>query len=358
MSYLLPLGPFDQTWRGPQRIVLRVDGEYITDIEHHDGYHARGCADRLCRLPLAQCYPLVNRVCGVHSHHHALAWTMALEQLAGLDVPPRAQTLRTLVAEGERMASHLHDAARMVALLGLEVVVRRLVALREAALEIARIVTGHRLVHDFVRPGGVMDDLHRDEHRQLARVLRDIREALSRLIEGVLRNRALERRTRYLAVLQPALLHALGVAGWLARASGLDHDLRRDAPYAAYATALPEVVLQPGGSVHARLVTLLVEAFESVELSDTLLTALPGGRWRGDLLGGVPEGTATAAVEAPSGVLTYRITSDGYRLTHVEIRSAQQPGRILLRAALAGKLVDDAALVVASLAPCAACAEA
>lgn len=358
MSYLLPLGPFDQTWRGPQRIVLRADGERISDVEHHAGFHHRGCAERLRRLPLQHCYPLVNRVCGVHSHHHALAWTLALEALAGVDVPPRAEILRVLVAEAERIASHLHDAARVVAALGLDTVFHELLHLRELGLQAGQTLTGHRLVHDFLRPGGVQHDLHADERVALQALLTTIAADLRALIPRLLRRRALLRRTLGVGVLRPELLEPIGVRGWIARASGLDRDLRRDLPYGAYQWERPAVVVQTAGDLHARLLTLLAEAYESAEFSRHLLVDLPAGRWRGDLLDSVPAGAVEVSVEAPSGVLTYRLVSDGVRLDQVSIDMAQKLDRILLRAALAGRLVDDGTLIVASTGPCTACAEA
>ncbi len=357
MSYLLPLGPFDRSLRGPQRVVLRADGERISDIEHHEGFHARGCAERLRRLPLAHSYALVNRVCGVHSHHHAWAWTMALERLAGIDVPPRAEALRLLLAEAERIASHLHDAARIVAALGLDAVFTRLFQLRELALEAGKTLTGHRLAHDFVRPGGVLHDLHGDERSALHALHTTIAGELRKLIPSLGRG-GVTRRTRGIGVLKPELLDALGVAGWLGRASGNDLDLRRDYPYGGYTAVRPLVVLQEGGDVRARLLTLLAEAYESAEFSRQIVRALPEGRWRGDPITSVPQGSVSVSVEAPSGALTYALASDGYRLTDVAISSAQRPDRILLRSALAGRLVDDAALILLSLASCTACAEA
>jgi Ni,Fe-hydrogenase III large subunit len=358
VGYLLPLGPFDQTWRGPQRVVLYADGEHISDVEHHDGYHARGCAERLCRLPLQQSYPLVNRVCGVHSHHHALAWTMALEQLAGIEVPRRAETLRALLAEAERITSHLHDAARMIALLGLDAVFQRLFRLRELALQAGQTLAGHRLVYDFVRPGGVQYDLHRDERGALHTLLTTIAGELQKIFPSLLARRGMVRRMGGLAILKPELLASLRIAGWISRAAGLDTDVRYDQPYGLYAVVRPPVVVRTAGDVHARLWMLLAEAYESAEFSRQLLLDLPEGRWRGDLLTAVPAGSATISVEAPSGALTYRITSDGAHLTEVNIAAWQRPDRTLLRAALSGKFVDDAALVIASLGFCTACAEA
>ncbi len=358
MSYLLPLGPFERGWRGPQRIVLHVDGERIADIEDSPKLHARGCAERLSRLPLKQCYPLVNRVCGLHSHHHAWAWTMALEQLAGIDVSPRADVLRALLAEVERIASHVGEAARVFALLGLDTDFRRLLRWRELALEAAKTLTGQRLVHDFVRPGGVEHDLHGDERMALHALLVTIATEVQTFVRALPRRVGIVRRTRGLGVVTPALMTGRGIEGWLARAAGRDRDIRRDHPYGIYQHGHPAIVVHGDGDVHARLLTLLAEAYESAEFGRRLLHELPEGRWRGDLLEALPPGAAAVHVEAPSGMLTYRLTSDGERLTEIAMTLAQRVDRPLLKAALAQGFVDDATLVVASLAFCTACAEA
>ena len=342
---------------GPQRLMLRVDGERIVAADCQTGLHARGCADRLRQTKLIQCYPLVNHVCGVHSHHHALVWTMALEELAQIAPPPRANVLRTLVAESERIASHLYHAARVVRLLGLDVIFQRLIVLREAALQACQLLTGHRMVHDFVRPGGVQDDLHRDEVRELDARLATSATELGRILGALLRSRSLRRRTEQVGVLDPRVLVRLGAGGWIGRAAGRSDDLRRDQPYGAYPAALLEGVAYLGGGVYARLLTLLAEAYESATISRRILAELPATRWRGDLLDTAPAGMATAAVEAPSGPLTYSLTSDGSRLTDVAIHSAQAHSPALLREALCGALVDDAELIAASLAVCSACAE-
>ena len=356
MSYALPLGPFDQSWRGPLHLNLQVEGERIVDVDGQP-FHARGCANRLQHLKLTQCYPLVNRVCGVHSHHHVLAWTMALEQLAGIEPPPRAQVLRTLIAEIERIASHLHDVTRIVRATGLEHAGRPFVGLREAALECGQIITGRRLIHDFVRPGGVQDDLHRDECRALDDGLVTLGREVGRLGTSVLQNRALRRRTSNVGVIAGERMSEAATGGWIGRAAGLDNDLRRDLPYAAYSMAPLEVIGYGAGDVYARLSTLLSESFVSVVFMRHLLAGLPQSRWRGDLLEYVPPGTAIASVEAPGGPVSYRLVSNGERLVEVGIASSQAQIMSLLRLALERALVDDVALIVASLGICTACAE-
>jgi Ni,Fe-hydrogenase III large subunit len=119
-----------------------------------------------------------------------------------------------------------------------------------------------------------------------------------------------------------------------------------------------EVIRYGAGDVYARLSTLLGESFVSIVFVRHLLAGLPQSRWRGDLLDHVPAGTATASVEAPAGPLSYSLESDGERLTAVAIDSSQTHLIELLGLALDGALVDDIALIVTSLGPCSACAEA
>lgn len=358
MSYLLPLGPFHAAMRSPQRIVLRAAGDTIQDIEYRDGYTSRSIAERVRRADLARSYPLINRICGVHSHHQALAWTMALETLAGLAVPPRAQILRTVAAELERAAAHLQHTAIVFELLGLGQVQRQLVGLREWVLTSMQHLTGHRLVVDYARPGGVQVDLTNEERAAIQRLVRRPADVLYRLIDRTIRRRALTRRVVGMGSLQQAAAANLGLAGPAGRASGIQRDLRVDAPYAAYAEIKPAQVTQTGGDTYARIMLLLLEAYDSLQLVLHLLEDVPEGDWQGEVIERLPAGQAEASVEAPSGPLRYQIASDGTRLTALTIEAIGVPHRLAWRALLAGQLVEDAAIIVASVGACTTCAEA
>ncbi|MBA3944246.1 MAG: nickel-dependent hydrogenase large subunit [Herpetosiphonaceae bacterium] len=358
MAYQLALGPFGTVWRGPQRISLHVDDERITEIELRDGYAARDCAVRLLRLDLRNTAPLVSRICGVHGHHHLLAWTLALEAIAGLEVPPRAQVLRLLVAEGERVASHVHAAAGVVELLGLELVHTTLLKLHEATLQGLQMLTGQRCVHEFALPGGVQHDLHSDEVRALRALLGKQERELRQVIEGLIHTRGLSTRTGGIGTLSATLMAQFAVRGVFARAAGSSTDIRRDAPYAGYDVWQPRLVQQRGGDVQSRLFIWLLESYESISLAQRLLQELPEGLWRGDPLDSLPEGSATVEVEAPTGPLRYMLRSDGVQLTEVIIDGPQLADRWLLRALLVGQAAEDGPLVIASLASCVTCAEA
>ncbi len=357
MSYLLPLGPFHPALRSPQRIVLRADGDIIQDIEHRDGYSTRNIADRVRRFDLARSYTLINRICGVHSHHHALAWTMALEALAGLAVPPRAQVLRTVAAELERAAAHLQTTAVVFDLLGLGQVQRQLFGLREWVLAAMQHLTGHRLVVDFARPGGIQVDLTDEERAAMLRLVRKPLDVLYRLIDRTITRRAFTRRVVGTGTLLQPAAETLGVSGPLGRASGIQRDLRTDAPYAAYAEVKVAQVTQTGGDTYARIMLLLLEAFDSLQLVQRLLEQLPTGEWQGQVVEALPPGTSSVAVEAPAGPIRHTLVSDGTRLTTLQLEALGTPHRLVLRALLAGQLVENAAIIVASVGACMTCAE-
>lgn len=356
MSYLVPIGPFHASLRAPQRIVLRAEGDLIHDIEYRDGYNSRDVAERIRRGDLLRTYPLINRICGVHSHHHALAWTMALESLAGVTVPQRAQVLRTVAAELERAASHLQQTAIVFELLGLTYVQRQLVSLREWVLGGMQYLSGHRMVIDYARPGGVRVNLTDEDRAAVVRLVKRPVEVLYQLIDRTIRRRSFTRRVVGIGTLGRDAATHLGVAGPIGRASGLERDLRVDAPYAAYAHVKLAQVTQTGGDCYARIMLLLLEAYDSLQIVQRLLDDLPQDAWQGDLIDWLPPGSATIGLEAPAGPLHYTLHSDGTRLTTVKIEGLALD-RLVWRALLAGQQIEDATLIIASANACPTCAE-
>lgn len=357
MSYVLPLGPFHPAMRTPLRIALRAEGELVDDIEYRDGYNARDVADRVRRADPAHAYDRIARACGTHALHHMLAWTLALENLVGAEAPPRAQALRTIAAELERAASHLQHAAIVFELLGLDSPRRELAGLRELALNALRSLTGSRLAARYPLPLGVASDVSNEARRREAGLLRRGADALFQLTERTIRQRAFTRRVLGVGVLTERAAVELSIAGLAGRASGRAVDVRVDRPYAAYAGRKTAPVLQPGGDVYARIMLLLLEAYDSLRLAYSLLDALPEGPCIGERVEVLPPGTGEAEVEAPSFPLRYRVVSDGTRARELTVEALGAPHRLVWRALLVGNLVDDAAIIVASLGACTTCAE-
>jgi ech hydrogenase subunit E len=357
VSYSLALGPFHPAWRGPQRFVLKLDGERIAEIEYTDGFNERGCAERLPRLALSQALHLVTRICGTCSFAHSLAFCQALEQLAGVAVSERAQTLRCVAAELERIASHVRAAAGVLRSLGMDARAAALDGPRELALQALQAISGARVIPDLCVTGGLRRDMAPTDREALLVALPKLNRGLYSFIDTLIEQRALLARTIEVGVLPRAAAEQFGVRGPLARASGIPRDARTDHPYAGYSRLAFKPITQDGGDVYARLVLLLLEAYESVKLIDQALKDVPEGETCGELPEDLPAGQSSSAVEGPHGLIRYTLESDGRRLTRVRIDTPRQLDRLLARTLLSGALIDNSVAIIASTDPCTACTE-
>jgi Ni,Fe-hydrogenase III large subunit len=357
VSYSLALGPFHPAWHGPQRFVLRLSGERIADIEYYDGFNERGCAERLPRLDLPQALQLVTRICGACSFAHSLAFCQAIEQLCKVVVAERAALLRCIAAELERIASHLLAAAGVLRALGMEPRADALESLREQALEGLQLMSGARVIPDLCLPGGLRRDLTARGREQLLVMLPKLNRALYRSIDSAIDHRALLARTIDVGALPRPAAEQFGVRGPLARASGIPRDVRADHPYAGYAKLDFKPITQEGGDVYARLMLLLLEAYESVKLVEQALDQLPDGATQGALPDELPLGQSSGIAEGPRGSVRYQIESDGRRIANARIDAPRALDRLLARTLLSGALIDNAVAIVASTDHCTACAE-
>ncbi|HEU5088733.1 MAG TPA: NADH-quinone oxidoreductase subunit D, partial [Roseiflexaceae bacterium] len=234
MSYSIALGPFHPAWRGPQRFVCTLDGERVADIEYHNDLNARGCAQRIPRLDIAEALHLVSRICGSCSIAHSLAFCLALEALAGLEPGARASSLRCAAAEFERAAAHLDAAGKTLRAVGMPAQARALDALVTQLRHALALLTGAPLAPSYVLPGGVARNLANAEYEQLALFLPKLNRTLLRTAEHLIDNRALLARTVEVGALPRAAAEQFGVRGPAARASGIARDVRVDKPYSAY----------------------------------------------------------------------------------------------------------------------------
>ena len=358
MAYTLALGPFAPALLGPQRFVFKIDGDTIADVEYRGGFNERGCAERLSRLDLDQSLFLVSRICATCSHAHSMAFCQALEALFGLDVSPRAAALRSVIAEIERVASHLVALEAIAEALGQSQIAKRFREAWNECRELTNQLCGVPMLPNVCELGGLRRDIDEERRSALLLAVKRLNRRLFQLADSLVEQRMLLRRTVEVGAISRDAAAQFGLRGPLARAAGLSADARIDQPYAAYAQHPPRVITQEGGDVYGRWVVLLLEAVESSRLAEALLSDLPAGAVRGNAPERMPAGSAEGCVEAPRGLLRYRVISDGRRLSEVTIDAPRQLDRLLARALLSGAQLDDAALIVLSTDPCTACAEA
>ncbi len=357
VSYTLPLGPFHPILHGPQKFLFRIEDERIVDVEYQNGLNERGCAERMTRLDLPSALFLAGRVCGECSFAHTLAFCAAIEQLCGIEVPRRAQQIRVATAELERTIAHLRGTAQILETLGMADDTRRLKSIRATAVDLFAGIGGARVATDLCLPGGLSRDLAGDTREALLIGLASLGRALFRTIDRLIEHRLLLMRTLEIGMLPRAAAEQLGVRGPLARATGIPRDTRVDTPYLVYHALGFTPVIQEGGDLYARLMVLLLEAYESIKLSERALHELTDGDWHGRFPADLAAGSSSGAVEGPRGKIRYSLESDGSRLTGVRIDTPRQFDRLLVRTLFSRALIDNAAAIAASAYACVACAE-
>jgi Ni,Fe-hydrogenase III large subunit/Ni,Fe-hydrogenase III component G len=275
--YEIPVGPVHAGIIEPGHFRFQAVGETVLRLEERLGYTHKGIekiaegrdAEGLARL--------AGRVSGDSTVAHAWAACMAMEKAAGLQLPPRALWLRALMCERERVANHVGDIGAMLNDIAFAFGFYQFARLREDWQRVSREAFGHRFMMDCIVPGGVAKDL---DPRFIAAMRGEadaLRKQIGRLMAIINDLPSVADRVRGTGVLKPELAHALGCVGYVGRASGMDLDVRRDAPYAPYGQLKFKVPLHHYGDVNARARTRLEEAAASFDLIESLLAGLPEG---------------------------------------------------------------------------------
>lgn len=272
-----PLGPVRSGIVESGHYTLRTVGEALVDCYVQLFYKHRGIEQRAVGMPI-ELVPLVaERISGTSAFAHSLALCSALERLAGIEIPRRARVLRVLLAELERLYNHLGYQADLCQATGLVVAQAQFDLLKERVLRLNALVSGHRYLFGMNIPGGLSRDItgqKLSEIDALAAALRKETQVLSKL---VLASPSHRDRLEHTGILTPASARDYCAVGPIGRASGVNRDVRRDHPYAAYAEMDFEVAVRQEGDALARSSVRLEEIEQSLLLIEQALKRLDGG---------------------------------------------------------------------------------
>ncbi|MCC8129340.1 MAG: nickel-dependent hydrogenase large subunit [Clostridiales bacterium] len=357
MSYTIPIGPYHPALEEPIHARLTVDGEEITDASVFVGYNHRGIEKLAQERNFIQTLVLVERVCGICSHSHSLTYAMCIEHIAGMEVPKRGQYIRVIIEELERIHSHLLWLGIACHIVGHDSMFMQIWNDRERTMDTLEALTGNRVNYAMNTIGGARRDLDDDKRKLLMEAMDDLEKKMGPITHFLTTDTPLPMRTTGVGVLTTEDAIRLGAAGPHARASGVDADVRRDAPYSSYEDFEFVVPVQQSCDVYARVVIRVQEIYESIKIIRQAVDNLPEGPINlGNKIPKVPAGEFTARHEAPRGPLVYKVVTDGgltnYRLSlHVPtFRNAPTVPTMLK-----GNTVADAGLIVASIDPCFSC---
>lgn len=275
--YEIPVGPVHAGIIEPGHFRFQAVGEHILNLEERLGYVHKGIekiAEGRDPEGLAR---LAGRVSGDSTVAHAWAACMAMENAAGVTIPERAAFLRALMSERERVANHLGDIGAICNDVAFSFAFYQFGRLREDWQRLSRDGFGHRFMMDCVVPGGVAVEPGAAAIEALRAQCHIVRHELDKLVTIQNQLPSLEDRLVTTGTLSPELAAALGCQGYVGRASSVDYDLRRDAPYAPYDRLKVKVPCYHYGDVAARLRVRVEEIRESLTIIETLLNGLPAG---------------------------------------------------------------------------------
>jgi NADH-quinone oxidoreductase subunit D len=356
---VLNIGPQHPATHGVLRLKLTLDGERIVHCEPVVGYMHRG-AEKLFEVrDYRQIIVLSNRHDWLSAFSNELGVVIAVERMMGMEVPARAVWLRTLLAELNRVLNHLMFLGSYPLEVGAITPIFYAFRERETIQQVMEELSGGRMHYMFNRVGGLKEDMPAGWLGRAGAAVGAVRSRLPQIEDLIMGNEIFRARTVGVGRLSPALVHAYGVSGPIARASGVDFDLRRDEPYLAYEELLADgvlhVVTREAGDCFARFELLMEQVKVSLDVADACierLLALPVGpiNVRLPKILKVPEGSTYAWTENPLGLNGYYLVSRGDKTPwRMKMRTASFNNISVLPELLEGCVVADMIAILGSM---------
>jgi NADH-quinone oxidoreductase subunit D len=353
----IPIGPYHPLQEEPEFYKIVVDGETVVDVDVRIGWNHRGIEKISESKSFDQSIFIVERICGICSSSHPITCVQALEDLGGIKVPDRALYIRSIIQELERLHSHLLWAGLAGHFLGYNTVFMWGWKYREPVCDIMETVTGNRQNYAMLKVGGVRRDIEKEHVPYILTRLDELTKHLDMLRGAILDDPVLHSRLKGVGILTKEKAIDYAALGPTARASGVDIDVRRDHPYAAYDRVKWNVITRPEGDVFAKVIVRIMEMYESISIIRQCLDKLPGGPIDSNPKD-IPPGEGIGQAEAPRGECFHYIKSDGTNspVRH-KVRAPTYMNFPTFRETVVGQTVSDATIILAAIDPCYCCTE-
>jgi ech hydrogenase subunit E len=355
-NFTIPIGPQHPALKEPSLFKFVVDGEIITGASVRLGYAHRGIEKAAEERNWVQDLYLIERVCGICSHIHAFAYSLAVEQLANVQAPPRAQAIRILVAELERIHSHFLWMGVSAHEAGFDTLFMYAWRDREKVMDLLEELTGNRVNYSANLLGGVKFDVDAAQAQSIRSTLDFLEERVRHYQDVVTHDEMFLQRTRGIGVMTRSQAEVMGAVGPTARASNVPRDMRTIAPYAAYSQFPVQMILDTRGDLEARFEVRLEELFESIRLIREILKAMPESELTAHMPRRIPAGEAVVRLEAPRGEVFYFIKSNGTdKPERLKIRTPTICNLNSVVRLAVGHQLADAPMILAGIDPCFSC---
>ena len=353
---LVPIGPQHPALKEPVSFRIFAEGELITRLDLDIAYNHRGIEKAAESRDFIKVVPLLERICGICSHSHTTTFVKGIEEAMNVNVPARAQYIRTIVAELERMHSHLLWLGVAAHEIGFNTLFMWTWRDREVVQDLLEEISGNRVNYGINEVGGVRRDLRPETPRRVLKQMDFLDGRMVEYVRMVREEPTILARFKGVGRLTNAQALAYGTVGPTARASGVDYDIRRDDPYAAYADIPFAVVTESSGDVFGRTLVRIRELVESIGIVRHAVENLPAGAIGVAAPRAAPRTEILSRYEAPRGELAHFIrTNNTDRAERLDVRTPTLANWTSVAAILPGHHLADIPVVVAAIDPCLSC---
>ncbi len=353
----IPIGPYHPALHEPEYFELYVRGEKVIDAKYIGFMVHRGIEKIAEGMKYDQVPFIAERICGICGFVHSTSYVQAVEQALKIDVPERAEFIRSIILEIERLHSHLLWLGIAFHILGYDTGFMHMWRIRERIMVLAELLTGSRKTYGINIVGGVRRDIDSDKIKKVLDALRDLEKEYRKLIEVALSVPQVKRRLSGTGILSKQDARALSVVGPTARGSGLKRDVRKDYPYAAYRYISFKIPVYTEGDNAARTMVRIEEVFESISIIRQLLDKLPQGPINVETREFEPHRLGIGSVEAPRGEVIHIIITGMYGPYRWRVRAPTYQNLPSVPIMLRNTELADAPLTIASIDPCFSCTD-
>jgi membrane-bound hydrogenase subunit alpha len=369
-TYQIPVGPIHPALKEPVFFEFEIDGEKIVDVDVKLGHVHRAVEWASRKRNPVQVLYLAERICGICSFCHPMAFALATETALDIEVPERADYLRVIQGELERICSHMLWAGVAAHEIGFDTVLFLTWQMREKALDLTEYLTGNRVTKGITQIGGIRRDITKDMHPKIFVTLNYFKDNFKKLQKIFLEDKTVKMRSQDCGILTYEDALKLCAVGPTTRASGVKKDVRVDISYAAYGdldiTHTTPDLLTGGvkGDVYDRIIVRLLEVKQAIELMEEAIDKMPGGDIVSEpklpkLLAHIKKtsGEAIGIHEAPRGEVIHYVkyTGDSEFPFTWKVRAPTYNNILPWIPMLKGEQIADIPIVAASTDPCMSC---
>ena len=357
---IIPVGPFHTALHEPEHFAVYVDGETIKGCDYRGFMTHRGI-EKLCESEVSynEIPFIAERICGICGTVHATTYSQAVEMAANIKISKRAEYIRTLMLEIERLHSHLLWLGVAGHLIGFDTVFMQSFRIRESIMWLCERITGNRKTYGMVIIGGVRRDITPEIKADILKVVNELEREVMVVKKSIIGDSAIHKRTKGVGYLSKESAIKWSLVGPVARARGIDIDARRDHPYAAYRDVKFDVPVTDTCDVWGTIIVRLQEIFEAVKIIRQVLDKMPKGSILTELDEEIPAFCqGISVVEAPRGEsVHFVITGEENRPDRWRVRAPTYPNLQGVPEMLLNDQFADFPIIVGSIDPCFSCTD-